>query len=452
MKKDKTTLSPSLRRRILERDKFTCTDCGKQVPRVYLHIDRILSPETAEALGDVPEEDKYTCYCDTCSRKFNHKLQPHGIVTAADRRAQLDMLIAWRRELQTLDDAAHQILIEYIRPHVRPVGLRKEQKSKLRMLLLEYDIIEILNALDIAIGRYVKYEGDDAIEASVKEMVAKLGGILHNMKLTPLQQELNHIRCICRKNFDIDYDEREAKALLHEYKEYLQSQGLEDDQILLELAKHPKSLSGTCGTFEQWRKAMKELLPKREESGLVPSACNEEEEPLDSQEYRYSFSDYELFCTLDVELGSAKAILRTLLYLYRQTGCYTRERWHEVIKYLDRVMSDFLDQQYMTLRESFDVPSSSPIRTAIEPYFNSWEFGDLLCDNRPLPEGGALEPDIRRVVLSHVLPDLAYKLFSFFDTYSEHFDYDATRKTVDYFIQNYKRVLNSCLEEADSLQ
>ena len=445
-------MSPSFRRRILERDQFTCTECRKQVPRVYLHIDRILSPESAEALGDVPEEDKYTCLCDTCSRKHNHKLQPHGIITTADRRAQLDMLIAWRRELQTLDDTAHQILIEYIRPHVKPVGLRKEQKSKLRMLLLDYDIIEILNALDIAIGRYVKYEGDDATEDSVKEMVAKLGGILHNMKLTPLQQELNHIRCICRKNFDFDYDEREAKALLHDYKAHLRSQGLDDDQILLELAQHPKSLSGTCGTFEQWRQAMKELLPKKEETAPVPSACNEEEEYQESQELRYSFTDYELICTLDVELGSAKAILKTLLYLYHKTGCYSKERWQKIIKYLDRVISDFLDQQYMNLRESYDVPPSSPIRDAVESCFNPWEFGDLLYDNRPLSEKGELEYDIRRVVLSHVLPDLAYRLLSFFDTYSEHFDYDATRKTVDYYIQNYRQVLNSSLEEADSLQ
>ena len=51
MEKDKTTLTPSLQRLILERDEFTCTECGRQVPKVLLYIDKILTPETEEAFA-----------------------------------------------------------------------------------------------------------------------------------------------------------------------------------------------------------------------------------------------------------------------------------------------------------------------------------------------------------------------------------------------------------------
>lgn len=113
-------MSPSLERLILRRDRFTCTECGKQVPKVFLQIDRVLSTESADEIGNVSEEEQYTCLCESCSRKFHKRLQTSPISTTADRRAQLDMLIAWRREERTLDDAAFDIVVDYLRPKIKP--------------------------------------------------------------------------------------------------------------------------------------------------------------------------------------------------------------------------------------------------------------------------------------------------------------------------------------------
>lgn len=452
MKKDKSTLSPSLRRRILARDKFTCTECGKQVPRVFLYIDRILSPNTAEEIGSIPEEDKYTCLCESCSRKHRHKLQTHGIITTAERRAQLDLLIAWRREEETLNEVAFDIILDYLRPQIKPAYLYKAEKTKLRNYLKTYDILDILNAIDTAVAKYARFEGDDCLQESVTDLVTKMGGILYNNTLGPIDSEVSHIRHICRKNFPDDYNDREAKAILHEFVEGLKRNGIEEESyILSELASKPKHFAGSCGTFGQWSKSMLDLLPK-EDWSIIPLASNEEPESTDQQEYRYSFSEDELTTTMSITLKTISSILKTLLHFYVLTGCYTKERWYAIIEYLDRVVSDFLYQQHMCLRESFDVPPSSPIRDAIEPYFSEWEFNDLLYDHRHLPENSVLDSDVRRIVLNHVLPDLAYKFFSFFDTYSEQFDYEATRQAVSYLLDNYKSVLESSKQEADSLQ
>ena len=95
---------------------------------------------------------------------------------------------------------------------------------------------------------------------------------------------------------------------------------------------------------------------------------------------------------------------------------------------------------------------SKEIRDTIEPFFSQWEFSNLLYDCGQLQDNSILEPDVRRIVLNHVLPDLAYKFFSLFNTFGEHFDYDATRQAVSFLQENYKSILESSRQEADSLQ
>lgn len=449
MKKNKTSLSPSLRRRILARDKFTCTECGKQVPRVYLYIDRILSTGTAEELGDIPEEDKYTCLCESCSRKHRHKLQTHGLVTPSERRAQLDLLIAWRREEETLSDVAFDIILDYIRPQIKPAYLYKAQKTKIRNYLKTYDILDILNAIDTSVAKYARFEGDDCLQDSVEEIVSKMGGILYNNTLGPIDSEVSHIRHICRKNFQEDYNDRDARTILHEFIEYLRHQGItEEAKVLVELADKPKRLAGQCGTFEQWCRSMQEYLPEQENKEPVTSSITFEEQPVESQSYRNTMSDYELFVNVELDLKNIQGVLKTLHYIYQESGCYTRERWNDIVEYLRTAASDFLDNQYYRLQDSFDVPEPEPIREAIRPFFNRWEYDQRLTGVKGvLPDNGC-DPDIRRVLVHHVLSDLAYTLFTFFDTFSNGYEHDATFKNITLLQEKFQQVFESSREDA----
>lgn len=357
MKKNRTTLSPTLRRRILARDKFTCTECGKQVPRVYLYIDKILSQGTAEELGNIPEEDQYTCLCESCSRKHRHKLQSRGLVTASDRRAQLDLLIAWRREEETLSDVAFDIILDYIRPQVKPAYLYKAEKAKIRNYLKTYDILDILNAIDTSVAKYARFEGDDCLQDSVTEIVNKIGGILYNNTLGPVDSEVSHIRHICRKNFPDDYNDRDARTILHEFIENLRHQGVtEDAEVLVELADKPKHLAGQCGTFAQWCRSMQEYLPEQEgivfESKMsmpVPSAFNSYD--FDNDEELYPGEKDPVHGADNMLIYFANTRYRTVKYLYIQTGLFTLERWKQAEKYFSDGLIAFLESQveYITL-------------------------------------------------------------------------------------------------------
>lgn len=92
--------------------------------------------------------------------------------------------------------------------------------------------------------------------------------------------------------------------------------------------------------------------------------------------------------------------------------------------------TDFLDNQCYRLQDSFDVPEPEPIREAIRPFFNRWEYDQRLTGVKGvLPDNGC-DPDIRRVLVHHVLSDLAYTLFTFFDTFSNGYEHDATFKNI----------------------
>ena len=176
MEKDKATLSPSLARLILERDEFTCTECGRQVPKVLLFIDKILSPESEEALGDVPEEDKYTCLCEECYKQAHGHLQIKAATRTSERRSQLEMLVEWRRKKRGLESDTTAYLIDYIDGKIEPFSLTKQGVHNLRKAIGKSNFTSaITSALLSAVFRVSTLS---AISASILVSAALLMGSL----------------------------------------------------------------------------------------------------------------------------------------------------------------------------------------------------------------------------------------------------------------------------------
>lgn len=59
-----------------------------------------------------------------------------------------------------------------------------------------------------------------------------------------------------------------------------------------------------------------------------------------------------------------------------------------------------------------------------------------------MPDNGG-NPDIRRVLVHHILSDLAYALFSFFEAFSNGYDYDATLRNITLLQEKLQQVFES---------
>ncbi len=69
-KKQRSSLPPALRYKIIKRDRQTCTSCGARAPDVELEVDHIIPVSK----GGTDEEDNLTTKCIPCNRGKSDKV------------------------------------------------------------------------------------------------------------------------------------------------------------------------------------------------------------------------------------------------------------------------------------------------------------------------------------------------------------------------------------------
>lgn len=174
-------ISKSIRFEVMKRDKFTCQYCGKSAPDVILEIDHIV-PVTKG--GDNTILNLITS-CRDCNRGKSDKelsddtavkKQKKQLDDLADRREQIEMMVEWRKELaQVVEqeiDEVEDVFRAYTEWTFTPRG-----RLSVKKLIERFGISEVLEAAEIAIGRY--YYGT---LSSWIETFNKIGGICYNRK------------------------------------------------------------------------------------------------------------------------------------------------------------------------------------------------------------------------------------------------------------------------------
>lgn len=175
------TIPKGTRFEVLKRDRFTCQYCGRSAPDVLLEIDHI---KPVAKGGDNSIMNLITS-CRDCNRGKRDKVlsddtavkkQKKQLDDLADRREQIEMLLAWREELrQTEDmeiDAIEDIFLMYTGD-----GFSKTGRMKIKKLIKRFGLAEVMDAAEISIGRY--YDGSDA---SWGNAFYKIGGICYNRR------------------------------------------------------------------------------------------------------------------------------------------------------------------------------------------------------------------------------------------------------------------------------
>jgi len=161
------SLGKKLRFEVFKRDSFTCQYCGRSAPDVVLHVDHII-PVSEGGENDITN---LVTSCKDCNLgKSNRQLDDDAIVKQRkrqldelqERREQLEMMMEWQRSLIDLEGQAADELAELWKSLVPGYHVTERGLQNLRIWIGKYELQEIIEAMRICTGQYLKYQSGDA--------------------------------------------------------------------------------------------------------------------------------------------------------------------------------------------------------------------------------------------------------------------------------------------------
>lgn len=448
MEKDKATLSPSLARLILERDEFTCTECGRQVPKVLLYIDEILSPESEEALGDVPEEDKYTCLCEECYKQAHGHLQIKAATRTSERRSQLEMLVEWRRKKRGLESDTTAYLIDYIDGKIEPFSLTKQGVHNLRKAIGKSNFTSALDAIDETYNHYVFFDGDDIVKSSVDEFLDKIGGYLYINSLPPVEKEMYHVLNCCRLRFNY-WNKQKAKQYIQDYVDALRAYGWDEIRIFHDLKGDLMKESNKMNNWSQWTDLM--IRWTDEIRGWKKESANTQ-----TNKDRLRYEGEQLTGTLYYDIAFANEAFRVLKFFYEHMTGSTEAGWTALSNYIEDALFQFL----LDMRDEFKKLGGIPLKKEdlLDGYIDSHTIQNLIRTYPKDADWLYSEPQVSRPTdfpgfvhhhfCAYDCESLLREIFGYFDLPAMRLDYQSCLESLDYYIKNYREVFDTDPEKA----
>ena len=221
-------ISKKLRFEVLKRDKFTCQYCHAKDDDVILEIDHI---EPVSKGGSDHILNLVTA-CRDCNRGKSDRLlsddsviekQRKQLEEAQARREQLELKIAWQRELMDMDNSILGQVESYWNELAPGWVLSPQGRQSLRKLLKKFDVEETMIAMKTSASHYLIFDADGcATRESWQEAFKKVGAIAtitRQEKSNPHLKDIYYIRAIVRnrmKQCGEEMDERRAIILIKE--------------------------------------------------------------------------------------------------------------------------------------------------------------------------------------------------------------------------------------------
>lgn len=168
---------------VFKRDKFTCQYCGRMAPDVILEVDHI----KPVAEGGTNKMINLITSCRDCNRGKGKvrlsddtelKKQQEQLAELAEKREQLKMLMEWRTELSNLQIEEAEAIRDYW--IIKSNGTNRINDRGMATVmgwLKQFQLAEILDALDIAFAQYYK-----GTTESGEKILDKVGGICYNRR------------------------------------------------------------------------------------------------------------------------------------------------------------------------------------------------------------------------------------------------------------------------------
>ena len=150
-------------------------------------------------------------------------------------------------------DLDFNYLVEYVEDKIQPYTLNKIVKNNLSVLINEFCMEDLINAIDISYKNYIELdENGDIDNNSINTFLSKIGGIAHNNTLSPIDKKINHIKSYARNKFSY-WNEGVANNIINNYIKALRKNDWNDEQILENLNKEVMNVVTNSGNWSQWQ-------------------------------------------------------------------------------------------------------------------------------------------------------------------------------------------------------
>ncbi|TXF91048.1 HNH endonuclease [Neolewinella aurantiaca] len=254
-------LSKKIRFEVFKRDKFTCQYCGRKSPDVILNCDHI----DPVAKGGTNEITNLITSCFDCnSGKSDRKLDDDTVVAKQrkqleeiqERREQIELMLKWKKSLDTLDSDVGEMISEYVESRIKPFTLSEKGTLGLENHIKKFGVNDLLNGIDVGLEKYLKYNsGGELEQSSVETFLDKLGGIIAIQNMPPIKQKLAYIKGIARNRFNY-WDNRKGSIILSHYVQALEDYGWSEEKILEDLETEVIKISKESNNWSEWRRVL----------------------------------------------------------------------------------------------------------------------------------------------------------------------------------------------------
>ncbi|SHJ71341.1 HNH endonuclease [Bradyrhizobium lablabi] len=201
----RAALSQKLRFEVFKRDSFTCQYCGRKAPEVILQCDHV---KPVVAGGDADILNLITSCFDCNSGKGGRELIDRAVLTKqldqiaelAERRDQIEMMIAWRDELQRLSTDTLDRVVERLERN--GFTLNDAGRNDVRKWLKKYTVADVLQAAEESFSNYLEYESGAPTSKSWNKAFTKIPAFCSIQKQEaekPYIRKLLYIQGIIRK-------------------------------------------------------------------------------------------------------------------------------------------------------------------------------------------------------------------------------------------------------------
>lgn len=152
------SISKKIRFEVFKRDGFTCQYCGRMAPDVVLEVDHI-NPVANGGDNDIMN---LVTSCQDCNRgkgkrrlssKDEIKAQQAQLKELSKKREQLQMLIEWRKELESIEDMQVN-MVQDIFSKFTEATLTDSGRTDIAKYIKKYGINEVCEAVRIYIESY----------------------------------------------------------------------------------------------------------------------------------------------------------------------------------------------------------------------------------------------------------------------------------------------------------